>query len=64
VQPTKPGVNINQAWRAVPQAAPQARREDIVASKTQLDDQVIALCIALAWLVVVSVFGWTDWELP
>jgi hypothetical protein len=65
VQPTKPGVNINQAWRAVPQAAPQARREDIVASKTHLaGDQVIALAIALAWLVVVSVFGWIDWEMP
>jgi hypothetical protein len=38
---------------------------NIVASKTHLvGDQVIALAIALAWLVVVSVFGWTDWEMP
>jgi hypothetical protein len=37
-----------------------------VASKTYLDgDQVLALALALAaWLVVVSVFGWIDWELP
>jgi hypothetical protein len=39
---------------------------NIVASKTHLDgDQVLALAVALvAWLVVVSVFGWIDWEMP
>jgi hypothetical protein len=39
---------------------------NIVASKTHLDgDQVLALALALAaWLVVVSVFGWIDWEMP
>jgi hypothetical protein len=36
-----------------------------VASKTHLvGDQVLALAAALAWLVVVSVFGWIDWEMP
>jgi hypothetical protein len=37
-----------------------------MASKTHLDgDQVLVLALALAaWLVVVSVFGWIDWEIP
>ena len=37
-----------------------------MASKTHSGgDQVLVLVLALAaWLVVVSVFGWIDWELP
>jgi hypothetical protein len=51
----------------VPCPKPRHRlgERNIVASKTQLDDQVLALALALAaWLVVVSVFGWTDWQIP
>ena len=60
-------VNINQAC-GVPCRKPRHRLggRNIVASKTHLpDDQVLVLVLALAaWLVVVSVFGWIDWELP
>ena len=66
MQPTKPWVNINQAWRAVPKPRHRLGGRNIVASKTHLaGDQVLVLALALAaWLVVVSVFGWIDWELP
>jgi hypothetical protein len=52
---TKPWVNITQG---VPCRKPRHRLggRNIVASKTHLaGDQVIALAVALAWLVVVSV---------
>ena len=53
------------ACRAPSRATGSAGR-NIVAYKTNLDgDQVLVLALALAaWLVVVSVFGWIDWELP
>ena len=36
-----------------------------MASKIHLASyQLIALAIALGWLVVVSVFVWIDWEIP
>jgi hypothetical protein len=59
-------VGKHQSGVACPKPRHRLGGRNIVASKNYLDgDQVLALALALAaWLVVVSVFGWIDWELP